>query len=238
MTHKPMIAVMPLYDSEKRSYWMLPGYLKGIEKAGGIPVVLPLTTDPDEIGQLSQSFDGFLLTGGQDVSPRLYGQKLSPFCGEVCFERDEMERLILGDAIRMGKPVLGICRGIQILNVVLGGSLYQDIPTEYPSVLEHHQKPPYDLPVHQVSIVPDSPLFSLLGRRSLAVNSYHHQAIKRLSNRLVAMAYAEDGLVEAAYMPSARFVLAVQWHPEFSYEKEESSLAILRKFVRKAAENR
>lgn len=238
MTRKPMIAVMPLYDSKKHSYWMLPGYIKGIEKAGGVPVMLPLTTDPEVIRQLIGSFDGFLLTGGQDVSPRLYGEKLSMLCGEICFERDEMERILIGEAIRHDKPILGICRGIQILNVVLGGSLYQDLPTEYPSNLEHHQTPPYDLPVHQVSIVPDSPLFSLLGRRSLAVNSYHHQAIKRLSNRLSAMAYAEDGLVEAVCLPSARFVWAVQWHPEFSYEREESSLAILRKFVRQAAENR
>lgn len=233
---KPMIAVSPLYDKERESYWMLPGYMQGIVQSGGIPVMLPLTTDADMIRTLAGQFDGFLLTGGQDVSPCLYGEEKTPRCGEICPARDEMEQLLLQSVLSLNKPVLGICRGIQLLNASLGGTLYQDLPTETDSDLEHHQTPPYEKPIHRVRIKENTPLHTLLKCENLAVNSYHHQAIKELSPRLTAMAVAEDGLVEAVYMPGKRFVWAVQWHPEFSYQTDENSEKILQAFVAAARE--
>ena len=234
---KPIIAVMPLYDEEKNSYWMLPGYMKGIEKAGGIPVMLPLTANPQILTILTGTYDGFLLTGGQDVSPQIYGETVSPLCGSVCEERDEMERIIINEAIRLDKPVLGICRGIQILNAVLGGTLYQNLPTDYPSDTEHCQKPPYDVPIHKVKLVKSSPLYRLLQKDELKVNSYHHQAIKKLSEKLKSMAYSEDGLTEAVYAPNSRFIWAVQWHPEFSFESDENSMMILEEFIKSCTKN-
>lgn len=229
--NKPLIGILPLIDTEKDSYWMLPGYMLGIEYAGGIPVMLPLTTDKESLHQLAKTFDGFLFTGGHDISPSLYGAKKSPFCGECSRERDWMEQQLLEFILQLDKPILGICRGIQLLNVVLGGTLYQDLPTEHPSSIEHHQQPPYDIPVHTVKLEKNSPLYELLKKDDLSVNSYHHQAVKELSPKLKAMAYSPDGLIEAVWMPQTQFVWAVQWHPEFCYRTHHISQQIFEKFL-------
>lgn len=232
---KPLIGVVPLYDREKESFWMLPGYMEGIEGAGGIPVMLPLTADDGIIEALVGTFDGFLLTGGQDVSPALYGAEASPACGETCPMRDAMEPKLLAAALDMDKPVFGICRGIQLLNACLGGTLYQDLPTEHGRAVDHRMTPPYDRAVHEVTVLADTPLAALLGKTRLGVNSYHHQAVKALAPRLRPMAVADDGIVEAAYLPEARFCMAVQWHPEFFYKTDAASRALLTAFVRAAA---
>lgn len=231
---KAVIGVIPLVDEAKESYWMLPGYMKGVEDAGGLPVMLPLTDDRAAIVQMAQMCDGFLLTGGQDVSPQIYGERPGALCGTPCDARDAMEKILLQEALRQDLAVLGICRGIQFINAALGGTLYQDLPAEHPSAVEHHQKPPYHLPIHEVRVVGDSPLHQLLNRDTLSVNSYHHQAVKKLAEPLTAMAYSEDDLVEAVYMKSQRFVWAVQWHPEFSYTTDSSSREIFRQFVKQA----
>lgn len=229
---KALIGVMPLWDDEKESIWMLPGYLDGIQKAGGIPIVLPLSSDEGDLEHLVKMCDGFLFTGGHDVSPALYQEKLLNKSVVCCSRRDAMEKIVLQKVLELDKPLLGICRGIQFLNAALGGTLYQDLPTERPSVMEHHQQAPYDVPVHRVKILKDSPLFQCLGVEELLVNSYHHQAVRRMSPMLKPMAVSEDGLVEALYMPGHRFVWAVQWHPEFSYKTDVSSIQILQAFVR------
>ncbi len=215
---KPIIGVLPLWDDERHSIWMLPGYMAAVSLSGGIPVILPLDIANEDIEQLCSQFDGFLFTGGHDVDPTLYGEDKSDLCGELCISRDRLESAIFSYATERNTPILGICRGIQLINVLCGGTLYQDLPSEYDvSCREHHQmSPPYDRACHRVSVVKDSPLYQLVGCDRLGVNSYHHQAIKELSPTLEAMAHSEDGLVEALYMPSQRFVWAVQWHPEYS----------------------
>lgn len=228
---KPMIGLVPLVDEEKNSYWMLPGYMNGITQAGGIPFMLPLTDDLDIIQQLVNTCDGFLLTGGQDVTPTLYGETAISLCGVCCSERDRMEQALLTAALAQDKSILGICRGIQFLNVALGGTLYQDIPTQMASKVKHQQKPPYHIPSHSVAIAPESPLYRVLKKEQLAVNSYHHQGIRALASSLRPMAWAPDGLVEAVSMPDRRFVWAVQWHPEFSYLQEQDSRALFTTFV-------
>ena len=229
---KPLIGVMPLWDDDLNSLWMLPGYLDGITEAGGLPFIFPFTTDKDDLSQLVDLCDGFLFTGGHDVSPELYHE--DPLEGLVvsCPKRDEMEGMVLQMALDRDKPVLGICRGIQFFNAFLGGSLYQDIPTQFPSETEHHQKPPYDRPVHEVCVTAGSPLYHCLHKDRLAVNSYHHQGVKRLADTLAAMAEAPDGLIEAVYMPGKKFVWAVQWHPEFSYKTDAHSREIFRAFIK------
>ena len=140
-------------DKERNSYWMLPGYMNGIIQAGGVPVMLPLTDDSSLLEQLVHTLDGFLFTGGQDVSPSIYGKQPSPACGECCPERDDMEQTLFQLVFRYDKPMLGICRGIQFLNAALGGTLYQDLPSDHPSSVIHCQKPPYDIPSHEVELV-------------------------------------------------------------------------------------
>jgi putative glutamine amidotransferase len=181
--------------------------------------------------QFVRQCDGLLLTGGQDVAPALYGEEIQPRCGSICALRDQMEATLFAAAAEADKPILGICRGLQFLNAHLGGSLYQDIPSELDSTLTHAQAPPYDQSAHAVDIEPDSPLFTLLGKPRIAVNSCHHQGIKRLAPELSVMARAEDGLVEAVWMPARRWVWAVQWHPECSLE-DPASQALFAHFVR------
>ena len=153
---RAMIGVIPLYDFAKSSYWMLPGYLEGLMEAGGLPVVLPLTADGAMLTQIADQCSGFLFTGGQDVTPEIYGAAALPCCGERCPARDEMEQALLPLILERDKPLLGICRGIQILNAALGGTLYQDLPEQHPSEVTHRQAPPYDLPAHEVELTADS----------------------------------------------------------------------------------
>ncbi|MBY0098477.1 gamma-glutamyl-gamma-aminobutyrate hydrolase family protein [Mesobacillus maritimus] len=230
---KPLIGVLPLYDPEKESYWMLPGYMKGVEAAGGIPVMLPLTTNFEVIQSLAESFDGFLFTGGQDMNPNLYGEKKESFCGELCEERDQMEELLFKLVLELDKPTFGICRGVQLFNSLLGGTLYQDIPTQFRSKQQvlHKQQPPYTVPAHLVSIEKGNALYRIVKTESLRVNSYHHQGIKKLSEQLTSVAEAEDGLTEAVHMPGKSFVLAVQWHPEFNYHLDNHSFKLFSAFV-------
>lgn len=231
---KPVIGVMPLLDEERDSYWMLPGYMKGLEEQGAIPLMPPLTGHADMLDYFLESCDGFILTGGQDVSPALYGQEPSERCGIVSGLRDCMDAYILRGAVERDKAVLGICRGHQLMNAVFGGTLYQDLPSEAPSEVEHRMKPPYDRCAHMVKLLPGAPLHAMLGREDLPVNSCHHQAVKELAGPFKAMAVATDGLIEGIYMPDRRFVWGVQWHPEFSYRSSRENRDILGALVEAA----
>jgi putative glutamine amidotransferase len=228
---KKVVGVIPLYDEERNSYWMIPGYMKMLEAQGAVPMMLPLTTNRKLLDYFLETCAGFLLTGGQDVAPELYHTKRSEKCGETCKERDEMESYLLQKAAAKDKSVLGICRGIQFMNAVFGGTLYQDLPSEYESHVEHHMKPPYNRAVHTVTIKRGTLLHEILKKEELGVNSYHHQAIEKLAPSLETMAVSEDGLIEAVYMPEANYVVGVQWHPELSYETDEDSVKIIKSFV-------
>ena len=263
---KPIIGVMPLWDDEKKSLWMLPGYLDGIAKEGGIPVIFPFSDKDDDLKQLMSMCDGFLFTGGHDVQPSLYGEEpigelLERKLLDCCEKRDRMELIVLREAMKEKKPILGICRGLQFINAALGGSLYQDLPLQHPSDVVHHQPAPYNVPSHEVKLTEGSPLYTCLadgvmgqagiqaGLRQgsaqsvqafgqaglqncrLAVNSCHHQAIKDLAPGLKPMAVSDDGLVEAFYLPDYPFLWAVQWHPEFCAYTDENSQKIFRAFV-------
>lgn len=226
-----VIGVFPLYDEKKESIWMLPGYLGGIQLAGGTPIILPQKATKEEVEQLVDVCDGFLFTGGHDVGPALYHQRKSENCGMINKERDQLEQQFFELAYALDKPMLGICRGIQMINVLLGGTLYQDLATEYESPLDHVMNPPYNREQHQVLIEKNSPLYHVVKKNRLGVNSYHHQAVKDLAPELTVMAKATDGLVEAVYSKTKRFVWAVQWHPEFFYEVDEASQLIFQNFV-------
>ena len=229
MKRLPIIGVTPLWDAERKSVWMLPDYLDGIRAAGGLPVVLPIEMSEKDADQIVETCDGFLFTGGQDVAPELYEEKVAPSIVSSP-ERDKLETLLLSKALQADKAVLGICRGLQFINVFLGGTLWQDLPSEHPSEIVHRQGKPYDAPTHKVKLNGD--LQTLLGKDIIEVNTLHHQAIKDLGNDLTAMAVAPDGIIEAVKMVGKRFVWAVQWHPEYMFKTNPDSLAIFSCFVK------
>lgn len=231
---RPLIGVMPLWDEQKQSIWMLPHYLEGIEAASGIPFIFPLTDDDEELEALVKNCDGLLFTGGQDVSPELYGQKALDGLVECCSKRDLMEKKILDIALSKEKSILGICRGIQFINVALGGTLYQDLPSMHKSGVNHAQKAPYDKATHKVELTADTPLLQLSDSPLIGVNSLHHQAVKEKSPSLEIMGISEDGIIEALFLPDYRFLWAVQWHPEYSYESSTLSRKIFSSFVKSA----
>lgn len=234
---KPIIGLIPLYDDKLSSYWMLPGYMKAIEEAGGAPFMLPLSTDTDVLDRLFDICDGLLITGGHDISPALYGEAPLECCGTLCPDRDFMEEYLFSRAMEKDLPVFGICRGIQIMNALLGGSLYQHLPLQHPSGISHSMTPPYDKPVHTVDVPCGTMLSGIIGSGTHSVNSYHHQAVKELASAAVCEAISEDGLVEALSVKGKRFMLAVQWHPEFSYRSDPKGSELFKAFVNACSAN-
>lgn len=230
MERKPLVGLMPLWDDEKQSIWMLPGYEEGILAAGGIPVVLPLCEDAGVLEQLLPAFDGFLFTGGHDVNPEYYGSAADPASGPFCPARDAMEEQVFRYVLKTDTPLLGICRGIQEINVFSGGTLCQDLP----DAALHHMKPPYDRTAHTVKVMKNTPLAELWGEGTFGVNSYHHQGIEKLGKGLAPMAAAEDGLIEGIYRTDQTFLLAIQWHPEFSFQSDPRELDLFAALVRAA----
>ena len=230
----PLIGITPSWDAEANCIHMYPGYIRGLEAAGAVPVILPLNVSEAVLKQVADFFDGFLFSGGPDLTPEWYGQIKTEHCGEICEARDKMEAYLFREAVlNQNKPALGICRGIQLFNAFLGGNLYQDITAEVSSEIAHRKGPPYNVPVHSVRLLPESPLGRLVGKGRLEVNSHHHQAINRIAEGLEIMALANDGLVEAVYMPDRPFVWAVQWHPEL-LPNDEASGKLFASFVKSA----
>lgn len=241
MIMRPVIGFSMSFDDTGRALMTRRNYVAMIRAAGGEPVLLP-TGDEDAAARLIGMCDGLLLTGGDDVNPERYGEQALECCGNITPERDLFERALVMAALERDLPVFGICRGIQSLNVILGGSLYQDLATQVsPECTLHRQSAPFDVPAHEVNIVEGSPLHALLGTARISVNSMHHQAIKRLAPELEAMAYAPQGFVEAVRMPGRRYVRAVQWHPEYMCEMQADAarraqqLAIVGEFISAAA---
>jgi len=231
---KPIIGILPLADVKTGYAWMKPNYVSAVAHAGGIPHILPLTEDEALLDALTETCDGFLLTGGYDVAPSLYGQKKLPACGDITEGLDRMEAACLPRILAADKPVLGICRGMQFLNVVLGGTLWQDLPSQRPSETAHNMDAPYDRFVHKVLQPEDSPLLEIIPFREFGVNSAHHQAVCRIAEGLFPAAVSEDGLVEAVCMPGKRFVYAVQWHPEDLYPSDVNAAALFAALIRAA----
>ncbi len=230
--NKPLIGLTPLFDLEQQRLWMRPNYMQMILEAGGIPVVLPLTENPEDIKQLAQTCDGFLFTGGPDIHPSRFGEETMRYCGVIDERRDSTEISLLREVMELEKPVLGICRGIQLINVALGGTLYQDIPAQGKGEpIAHDQHKPYDVPVHTVFVEKNSPLFRLTGKEKLMVNSMHHQAVRALAPALKCAAKSLDGLTEAIFHPEKKYFLAVQWHPEYLFQKYQDEQKIISAFV-------
>ncbi len=200
------------------------GYVDAVTQAGGIPVILPPLTDLSALHALYERLDGVLLAGGDDVDPAYYGEAPHPLLGRVTPERDTAELQLARWAVTDGKPVLGICHGMQVLNVALGGSLWQDIQVQLPGTLDHlvsakHHR--WDALDHTLKLTPDSQLAQLLGTTEIGLNSLHHQAVKEIGAGLRVVGRAPDGVIEAVEGIGAAFVNGVQGHPEQLWQAVE-----------------
>lgn len=228
---KPVIGVLPLINTETGQYWMRTGYMKGIQCAGGLPVMLPFTEDKDDIKCFIRMCSGFLFTGGQDISTDMYGEDKLPVCGDISSDRDSLEKCLFEEALDADMPIFGICRGLQFVNVMLGGTLYQDISTQIGTNINHRMPLDEYTAAHDVDIVRDTPLDLLLKKDRITVNSFHHQTVKKLAPSLNVMANAADGIVEAVWSPKNKFLWAVQWHPEYLFDFDNDNANIFRAFV-------
>lgn len=207
--------------------------------AGGVPVILPFPDDVSLATELAQAavttFDGLLLPGGPDVDPTLYGEEPSFAIGATLYPKDRFEQALIRATLAAGKPIMAICRGMQILNVTLGGTLYQDLATQDPdATIRHAQAAPGQFPTHHVTVKATSQLAKLIGEHTY-VNSRHHEAVKRVAPGLQVVATAPDGVIEALADQADRQIMAVQWHPENLFAADAAQLRPFALLVKRAA---
>ncbi|NPV47370.1 MAG: gamma-glutamyl-gamma-aminobutyrate hydrolase family protein [Armatimonadetes bacterium] len=211
-------------------------YTEAVYAAGGLPVGLPCLDDETAVREMLGRADGLLITGGEDVSPDIFGQAPHPQLGSVAPWRDTLDRLAIGYALQRPElPVLGICRGIQSLAVFAGGTLIQDVPSQVPNAIQHSQKAPGYHGIHEVSIEPGSLLADIIGDTRAMTNSFHHQAVADIPPGFRAIAWSVDGVIEAMVRDGVRFCLGVQFHPELMVNHSPAMAAIFSRFVEAAA---
>jgi putative glutamine amidotransferase len=242
---RPIIGITPDYSDGVRkdsrspgepTYFLRARYVDVIKDLGGIPFLLPITKDPKLQADLLNRIDGLLITGsGPDLDPRLYGERPTARFKIMSEERAGFELGLAKRALKRNQPVLGICGGLQLLNVAMGGSLIQDIPAQSKAPLTHRQENAATRTSHSVRIIPKTRLSRILRVDRLKVNSSHHQAAKRVAPGFVVSAVAPDGIIEALESPAHRFVIGVQWHPEFLYRKDQASRRLFKSFLRQSA---
>jgi len=210
----PVIGLTTSLSDDETVCQMNRSYTEAIRHAGGLPVLLPATLDSEDIARYAAMIDGLLLSGGDDVDPACYGEAQAWACGSISPLRDGFELTICREVLRLGKPILGICRGIQLLNVALGGTLYQDLASEVKDSIAHRQHQRSIYASHPVAIEEGSLLHKVTGTTALRVNSLHHQALKEPGDGLRVSAAAPDGVIEAVEHERLPFCIGVQWHPE------------------------
>lgn len=211
-------------------------YVSAIADLGGIPLILPITQDLKVLQDLLDRIDGLLLSGsGPDLDPNLYGESKRFKFKTMSHQRAGFELTIARMAVQQSLPVLGVCGGMQVLNVAFGGTLVQDITSEIKGALRHQQKEAAVEPSHEVRITQGTWLSKIIKESVIRVNSSHHQAIKSLGQGLVVNAVAPDGVIEGLEHPQYGFALGVQWHPEFLYRPDDHHRCLFEAFLQKAA---
>jgi len=225
---KPLIGITASSIEQRGSafgevYVLTRKYAEGVLRAGGVPVIVPYNLDEESLQILFDRLDGLLLSGGGDIDPEIYGEPAHPATNEIEIDRDRVELALARWVVEKAKPFLAICRGIQVLNVALGGTLIQDIPSEMPDALEHSFERGIverGYHAHPVKIAANSRLAQVMQTEIVQTNSWHHQAIKQAASKLQVTAYAPDGVIEAVEVPERRFAIGVQWHPEWMFEHQ------------------
>jgi len=216
----------------KRAY-VNKDYVDAVIRAGGVPLIIPFSTDKEVIISQTQLIDGLILSGGHDINPYNYGQEPSQKIGETFPERDTYEMILLEESKKRNIPILGICRGFQLINVAAGGTLYQDLSLIPGNILKHNQVSNPTLKTHKVEIKENSFISSIFGKETM-VNSFHHQVIDKVANDFIVVAKASDGVVEAIEHKTYKFLVAVQWHPEMLAVNCEKARELFSKFVEEA----
>ena len=211
---RPIIAILPSIDNGRMA--LSPNYLNALWDHGALGCILEVTEDIEKIKEYADMFDGFLISGGLDIDPKYYGEEIKFDNVKTDAARDGFEVLAINEFYKTGKPILGICRGLQALNVFLGGTLYQHIDN-------HKQEEAGNVQTHSVDVVKGSRFQEITGEEKLMVNTFHHQNIKDLAPTLVADAYSYDGYIEAAHDKEHTFCFGVQWHPEM-YRKNDAAM--------------
>lgn len=236
MSQPRILVPTPVQDSERRRFSMGQGYVQSVIAAGAVPLLIPTTLDIGTLRELYQSCDGVLLTGGDDVDPVLFGEETHPKTEGIDRVRDDVEIAMSQWAVDDDKALFAICRGIQVMNVAFGGSLIQDVPSQYASKVDvrHHGR--YEAAnratvLHNVCVEPNSKLASMVGAGDVGVNSFHHQAANRVGDGLMVTARSKDGLIEALELPNHRFFVGVQWHPEEMTQARPDMLQLFKTFV-------
>ena len=236
---KPRILIpTPIQDADKLRFTMRATYVRSMIAGGGIPILVPVSIDLATLRELYDESDGVLLTGGDDVDPARFDEAPHEKTAGIDLLRDEVEIAMTQWAAQDDKPLFAICRGIQVLNVALGGSLVQDIPSQWATQNAHplshdgnYYGPSRDGVHHMVHVEPDSLLATILGAGDVGTNSFHHQAVGRVAEGLVVTGRSSDGVIEAVEMPGRRFLLGVQWHPEEMTLQRDDMLRLFRDFV-------
>ncbi|MBI3609218.1 MAG: gamma-glutamyl-gamma-aminobutyrate hydrolase family protein [Nitrospirae bacterium] len=242
---RPIIGITPDFHSGNTksftsqgepTYFLRARYVDAIKDLGGIPFILPIAEDPKLLAELLHRIDGLLITGsGPDLDPRLYGERPTARFKIMSRQRSAFELGLAKQALKLDRPVLGICGGLQLLNVAMDGSLIQDIATQMRGALVHQQETVATRVSHRVEITRGTRLHKILRTDLLKVNSSHHQAPKKIAPGWVVNAVATDGIIEGLESPRHRFAIGVQWHPEFLYQKDEASQRLFRAFLRIAS---
>lgn len=239
----PIIGITPAYDSENGRLFLRPPYLEAVLDAGGLPVILPLAAGETHIRLLLGMLHGLVLSGGGDLDPAFFHEPPNPRLGEVQPLRDLLELKLTRLALEENLPLLGICRGIQVMNVAAGGSLIQDLPSQRPGGIRHRQTKDRNLTTHRVEVKERShlgkivkPFLSEAQNKGMVieVNSLHHQAVKDLGAGFSASAWSRDGIIEAIEALDRDFAVGVQWHPEDLYKSEKTSRALFTALIEAA----
>lgn len=212
-------------------------YIKSVILAGGIPLIIPVNTEPEIIKAQLENVDGLILSGGHDVNPLLFNEEPHKLLGNTMNERDIFDSILIKYAFEMEKPILGICRGCQILNVACGGTLYQDCSLAKDSYIKHCQGHTPAQPSHTIKIEKNCELYTILGEKAL-VNSFHHMSIKDVADGFKVIAIANDEIVEAIEKVEGSFAIGTQWHPEMMASSDENMLKIFKLFISKCKNGR
>lgn len=230
---KPLIIVTAAYDHDKNISSIKNLYCEALVEAGAAPVLLPLSMNKDLLDIYIEKCDGLMVTGGPDVDAVYYGENNMPYNGELSPYRDFMELEIIKRAFQSNKPVLGICRGMQVLNVAMGGTLYQDIHAQIKDrqLMKHSQSAPRWYTTHNILIKGGSFIGTCLNAEKASINSFHHQAVKDIAPGFDATAWSEDGIIEGIEYKAGCFAVGVQWHPEDLWKESSLQHELFKQFV-------
>lgn len=234
---QPLIGISCSYEQKENRYLLAEAYVEAVLAAGGLPVILPGSGSIKKAAPYLRAVKGLVLAGGGDIDPAYFDEEPHPNLGEITPSRDRFEIMLVKSALWLNKPVLGICRGIQILNVACGGSVIQHIPAVVKKPIKHSQAAPRDYATHRVFVDKSSRLAQILKSSVVRVNSFHHQAVGNPALGFNVSAVSNDGIIEAIEHPKYRFVLGVQWHPECMVVKDTASRLLFKAFVEEAGKS-